>query len=284
MKIIRAEHIGFCFGVLEAVNICDSLEKVNNRKYILGMLVHNAHVMATMKEKGFEVITEEELLKEKDDLAKGDIVVIRAHGTSKKVYEKLKNRKVKIYDATCVFVSKIRKEIEFATEEGYSILFVGDRNHPEVRGIISFANDIQIFSDIEEAKKIIIDKEKKYLLSTQTTLNKKKFEEIKEYFKNSYRNINIFDKICGATAVRQRAVEKLAKKVDRMVVIGDRKSSNTKKLYEISYKINEKTILIEDEFGLDLAFFREAETVGIAAGASTPEVIIKNIENKIRGI
>ncbi|MBS9776207.1 MAG: bifunctional 4-hydroxy-3-methylbut-2-enyl diphosphate reductase/30S ribosomal protein S1 [Fusobacterium sp.] len=283
MEIIRAKHMGFCFGVLEAVNICDSLEKENRKKYILGMLVHNTHVMNEMKEKGFDIVTEEELLKEEDKLKEKDIVVIRAHGTSKKVYEKLQNRKVEIYDATCLFVSKIRKEIEFATREGYSILFVGDKNHPEVKGIISFAKDIQIFENLEEARKIEVKSDKKYLLSTQTTLNKKKFEEIKKYFKNIYKNVEIFDKICGATAVRQNAVEDLAKKVDLMIIVGDKKSSNTKKLYEISLKINENTILIEDELGLDLTLLKNKATVGITAGASTPEVIIKNIEKKIRG-
>lgn len=284
MKIIRAKHMGFCFGVLEAVNICDSLESETKKKYILGMLVHNTHVMNDMRGKGFEVVTEDELLSEKDNLKEGDIVVIRAHGTSKKVYEKLLKRKVEIYDATCTFVSKIRKEIEFATQEDYNILFVGDRNHPEVKGIISFADKIQIFETLEDAKKLNIDKEKKYLLSTQTTLNKKKFDEIKKYFKDFHKNVNIFDKICGATSVRQKAVEDLAKSVDIMLIVGDKKSSNTKKLFEISKKINEETVLIEDELGLDLEFLKEAKVVGITAGASTPEVIIKNIENKIRGI
>ncbi len=284
MRIIRAKHMGFCFGVLEAVNICNSLKNINKKKYILGMLVHNAHVVEAMKKNGFEMISEEQLLKDEDNLKVGEVVVIRAHGTSKKIYDKLSERKVEIYDATCLFVSKIRKEIELADEEGYDILFVGDKDHPEVRGIISFAERIQIFETLEEAKNIKIDEGKKYLLSTQTTLNKKKFQEIKKYFKNSYKNISIFDKICGATSVRQKSVENLAEKVDGMIVVGDKKSSNTKKLYEISTKINKETILIEDGLGLDFSFFEGKNTIGITAGASTPEEIIINIENKIRGI
>ena len=284
MEIIRAKHMGFCFGVLEAINVCNSLVEEKGRKYILGMLVHNKQVVEDMERKGFKLVTEDELLNDMDELKENDIVVIRAHGTSKSVHEKLKERKVKVFDATCIFVNKIRQEIEIANENGYRILFMGDRNHPEVKGVISFADDIQIFENFEEAKKLKIDLDKTYLLSTQTTLNKKKFEEIKKYFKENYKNVVIFDKICGATAVRQKAVEDLAVKVEVMIIVGDIRSSNTKKLYEISKKLNDNSYLVENEKQLDLSIFRGKEVVGITAGASTPEEIIMNIEKKVRGI
>ena len=284
MEIIRAKHMGFCFGVLEAINVCNSLVEEKGRKYILGMLVHNKQVVEDMQRKGFKLVTEDELLEDMDELKEDDIVVIRAHGTSKTIHQKLKERKVRVFDATCIFVNKIRQEIEIANENGYSILFMGDRNHPEVKGIISFAEDIQIFENFEEAQKIRIDLDKTYLLSTQTTLNKKKFEEIKKYFKENYKTVIIFDKICGATAVRQKAVEDLAIKVEIMIIVGDTKSSNTKKLYEISKKLNDNSYLIENEEQLDLTIFRDKEVVGITAGASTPEETIMKIEKKIRGI
>ena len=284
MEIIRAKYMGFCFGVLEAINVCNSLVEEKGKKYILGMLVHNKQVVEDMQRKGFRLVTEEELLQDVDSLEENDIVVIRAHGTSKKVHEKLKERKVKVFDATCIFVNKIRQEIEIANEKGYSILFMGDRNHPEVKGVISFADDIQIFESYEEATKLKIDLDKTYLLSTQTTLNKRKFEEVKKFFKENYKNVIIFDKICGATAVRQKAVEDLAVKVEVMIIVGDTKSSNTKKLYEISKKLNDNSYLVENEEQLDLTIFRDKEVVGITAGASTPEETIMNIEKKIRGI
>ena len=284
MEIIRAKYMGFCFGVLEAINVCNSLVEEKGKKYILGMLVHNKQVVEDMQRKGFRLVTEEELLQDVDSLEENDIVVIRAHGTSKKVHEKLKERKVKVFDATCIFVNKIRQEIEIANEKGYSILFMGDRNHPEVKGVISFADDIQIFESYEEATKLKIDLDKTYLLSTQTTLNKRKFEEVKKFFKENYKNVIIFDKICGATAVRQKAVEDLAVKVELMIVVGDTKSSNTKKLYEISKKLNYNTYLIENEEQLNLDIFSGKKVVGITAGASTPEETIMNIEKKIRGI
>ena len=284
MEIIRAKYMGFCFGVLEAINVCNSLVEEKGKKYILGMLVHNKQVVEDMQRKGFKLVTEDELLEDMDELKEGDIVVIRAHGTSKSVHEKLKERKVKVFDATCIFVNKIRQEIEIANEKGYSILFMGDRNHPEVKGVISFADDIQIFESYGEATKLKIDLDKTYLLSTQTTLNKRKFEEVKKFFKENYKNVIIFDKICGATAVRQKAVEDLAVKVELMIVVGDTKSSNTKKLYEISKKLNDNTYLIENEEQLDLDIFSGKKVVGITAGASTPEETIMNIEKKIRGI
>ena len=284
MEIIRAKYMGFCFGVLEAINVCNSLVEEKGKKYILGMLVHNKQVVEDMQRKGFKLVTEEELLQDVDSLEENDIVVIRAHGTSKKVHEKLKERKVKVFDATCIFVNKIRQEIEIANEKGYSILFMGDRDHPEVKGVISFADDIQIFESYEEATKLKIDLDKTYLLSTQTTLNKRKFEEVKKFFKENYKNVIIFDKICGATAVRQKAVEDLAVKVELMIVVGDTKSSNTKKLYEISKKLNDNTYLIENEKQLNLDIFSGKKVVGITAGASTPEETIMNIEKKIRGI
>ncbi|MFA1735883.1 bifunctional 4-hydroxy-3-methylbut-2-enyl diphosphate reductase/30S ribosomal protein S1 [Fusobacterium animalis] len=284
MEIIRAKYMGFCFGVLEAINVCNSLVEEKGKKHILGMLVHNKQVVEDMQRKGFKLVTEEELLQDVDSLEENDIVVIRAHGTSKKVHEKLKERKVKVFDATCIFVNKIRQEIEIANEKGYSILFMGDRNHPEVKGVISFADDIQIFESYEEATKLKIDLDKTYLLSTQTTLNKRKFEEVKKFFKENYKNVIIFDKICGATAVRQKAVEDLAVKVELMIVVGDTKSSNTKKLYEISKKLNDNTYLIENEEQLNLDIFSGKKVVGITAGASTPEETIMNIEKKIRGI
>ena len=284
MEIIRAKYMGFCFGVLEAINVCNSLVEEKGKKYILGMLVHNKQVVEDMQRKGFKLVTEEELLQDVDSLEENDIVVIRAHGTSKKVHEKLKERKVKVFDATCIFVNKIRQEIEIANEKGYSILFMGDRNHPEVKGVISFADDIQIFESYEEATKLKIDLDKTYLLSTQTTLNKRKFEEVKKFFKENYKNVIIFDKICGATAVRQKAVEDLAVKVEVMIIVGDIRSSNTKKLYEISKKLNDNTYLIENEEQLDLDIFSGKKVVGITAGASTPEETIMNIEKKVRGI
>ena len=288
MEIIRAKHMGFCFGVAGAIDICQKV--INNKNsynrniYILGMLVHNEHVVKKLEEQGFKTVKEEEILQGKDNLNKNDIVIIRAHGTSEKIFEILKEKQVEIYDATCVFVTHIRKTLVEMEKKGYDILFIGDKNHPEVKGIISFGKNVTVCNDLEELLKVEIDKTKKYCLLTQTTLNKKKLEKIKSYLENNFQNVKILDKICGATQVRQEAVEELAKKVDMLIVIGGKTSSNTKKLYDISSNFNPNTYLIQDENDLNIEWFRGMNKIGITAGASTPEEIVIKIENQIRGI
>lgn len=287
MEIIRAEKMGFCFGVAGAINLCNNIvneKKFEGNLFILGMLVHNKNVTSNMEKKGFITLSEDDLKEKKVNLNKKDMVIIRAHGTTKEIYDILEKEKVKIYDATCVFVEKIRKTLIEAEAKGKKIIFIGDKFHPEVKGIVSFGKDISIVNSFEEFTKLSIDKEKEYCLLTQTTLNKELFFHIKDYVEENFKNIEIFSKICGATYERQKAVEKLAKEVDIVLIAGDNKSSNSKKLYEISKSINEKSYLIQDKTELNSSWFNNTEKIGITAGASTPEEIILEIENDIRGI
>lgn len=295
MEIKRAEKMGFCFGVAGAINLCNKIEQEresNNEKeknfdgnlFILGMLVHNKNVTADMENKGFKTLSEEDLKEGKVKLNKKDTVIIRAHGTTKEIYDILEEEKVKIYDATCVFVERIRKALISAEKNGKKIIFIGDKYHPEVKGIVSFGNDVIIVNSFEEFINLEIDEDKEYCLLTQTTLNKELFFKIKKYTENNYKNIEIFSKICGATYERQKAVEKLAGEVDIVLIVGDNKSSNTKKLYEISKSVNEKSYLLQDKTEIDFSWFNNVKKVGITAGASTPEEIILEIEKEIRGI
>lgn len=288
MEIIRAKHMGFCFGVAGAIETCHTVlkeeENKNKRIFILGMLVHNQYVVDKLKSEGFLIVEEKDILEKKDDLKQDDIVIIRAHGTLKKIYNILEEKGVKVYDATCKFVTHIRDTLIEMEKKGNEIIFIGDKEHPEVKGIISFGKNIRVFNELEEIKKAEIDENKNYCVLTQTTLNKKKLEKIKSFLENHYSNVNILDKVCGATQVRQEAVEELSKKVDILLVIGGKNSSNTKKLYDISKAINKNTYLIENEKELEETWFTDCKKVGITAGASTPEEIVINIENKIRGI
>lgn len=288
MEIIRAKHMGFCFGVAGAIETCHTVlkeeENKNKRIFILGMLVHNQYVVDKLKSEGFLIVEEKDILEKKDDLKQDDIVIIRAHGTLKKIYNILEEKGVKVYDATCKFVTHIRDTLIEMEKKGNEIIFIGDKEHPEVKGIISFGKNIRVFNELEEIKKAEIDENKNYCVLTQTTLNKKKLEKIKSFLENHYSNVNILDKVCGATQVRQEAVEELSKKVDILLVIGGKNSSNTKKLYDISKAINKNTYLIENEKELEENWFTDCKKVGITAGASTPEEIVINIENKIRGI
>lgn len=289
MEIIRAKKMGVCFGVKEAIETCmKSVKEMKKGKniFVLGMLVHNEHVVKEIENLGIKIIEEEKLLQGQIVLEKGDIVIIRAHGTTKEIYEYLEEIEVEIRDATCVFVKDIRKKIVELERNGENIIFIGDKDHPEVSGILSFSNKISVFSGIEELKENIGEMccNKKYSLLTQTTLNTKKVQEIKKYLENTCLNVTIYNKICSATQERQEAVEELAKYVDLMLIIGGKKSSNTKKLFEISEKYNENTKLIDSIEEINEDWFKSISKIGISAGASTPEEIIKKIEDRIRGI
>lgn len=287
MIIKRADKMGFCFGVSGAVNLCEKIAQNNKnfpqKMYILGMLVHNKTVIEDMEKKGFNLLKEEDLLSEKIKLSENDTLVIRAHGTTKEVYDFLEKSNCKVYDATCVFVERIRNALIEAEKKGNHIIFIGDKNHPEVKGIISFGKNIDIVASFEEFLNFKIDPNKKYTLLTQTTFNKEIFFKIKDYILEKYNNIEIFSKICGATYERQRAVEKLADECDIIIIVGDKASSNSKKLFEISNEINKNSYLIENLSQLNKNWFDNVSSVGITAGASTPEKIIIEIEKFIRG-
>lgn len=287
MIIKRAEKMGFCFGVSGAIDLCEEVIKKNNiskkKMYILGMLVHNKVVIKDMEDKGFEILKEEDLLARKIHLGKNDLVVVRAHGTTKEIYKILDESGCEIFDATCVFVKRIRNALIEAENKGNKIIFIGDKNHPEVKGILSFGNNFEVVASFEEFLNFKVDKNINYTLLTQTTFNKEVFFKIKDYILENYNNIEIFSKICGATYERQRAVEKLAEECEAIIIVGDKKSSNSKKLYEISKEINEKSYLIEEVDQLNIDWLKNISSVGITAGASTPEKIIIEIEKFIRG-
>ncbi|MDP0493018.1 MAG: 4-hydroxy-3-methylbut-2-enyl diphosphate reductase [Fusobacterium sp. JB021] len=286
MKIIRAEKMGFCFGVAGAINLCESViktEKDYNKAYILGMLVHNKNVVEDMEKKGFITVSEEDLISGKIKFEKKDLIIIRAHGTTEEIYDILKRSEIKIIDATCIFVKKIRETLIEAGKNGKEILFIGDKNHPEVKGIVSFGRNVKVLANYDEFLDFEVEKNKKYCLLTQTTLNKEIFFQIKKNIENNYENIEIFSKICGATYERQIAVEKLAKEVDVVLIVGDLASSNTKKLYNLSKSINNKSYLIQNKSELNRKWLQNIKNIGITAGASTPEKVILEIEKDIRG-
>ena len=276
-RLKRAAKMGFCFGVKEAVELAENI-KSDQKTYMLGMLVHNEQVIEQLEAKGIKIVTEEEVLEGRDEISKGDSVIIRAHGTIKKIYEILNQKNVRIYDVACIFVKRSREELIAHEKDGYKIIFIGDKFHPEVRGIISFGNDVKVVKDFEELKKFKFEKSKKYYLLAQTTLNKNLYREITEYMNEKYSNCKI-----GNTIERQKAVEKLSTEVDVMLIIGGKNSSNTKKLYNISREINNKSYLIQTYKDIDFKWFEEGNKIGITAGASTPDEIVEKIESILLG-
>ena len=266
MKVIKAEKLGFCFGVKRAVEIALKTPSDQKKVSTYGPLIHNASVTQRLKDQNIEIIDH---LDQQDE----GTVIIRSHGVSSKVYEDAENKKIEIVDCTCPFVKKVHQIVQKYSDLNYKIIILGDENHPEVKGIIGWCKDAKVINTIEEAKKL---KEDKYCVVAQTTLNQSLWYEIKEVMKG-YESIEFFNTICSATKERQDAAIDLAKKVDCMIVIGGYDSSNTKKLYEICKKICENTVHIEKKSDLVMTNMLNCGIIGITAGASTPNWIIDEV-------
>lgn len=279
MEIILGKTAGFCYGVERAVN--GAKEEVTKSKelYCLGEIVHNRNVVEELKKIGIKFI-------ENIEEAKGT-TIIRAHGIAKSVYKKAEEMNLKIKDLTCPSVLKIHKIAEEYAEKGYFIILTGKENHPEVIGIASCCGEkYKIINDIEELTNIIekIKNQKNILLISQTTYSSKKFDEIAEKLTHSLGeivNLEIRKTICPSTEIRQKETEEIAQKVDIMIIIGDKKSSNTNKLYDLSCKYCQKVIFVGNSNEINFTEFDGVDKIGIMAGASTPKEDIISIKNSI---
>ena len=279
MKIIMAEHAGFCFGVNRAVSCVYDLIDKNKKIYTYGPIIHNEEVVKDLENHGVTVIDSLENLNELET----GTVVIRAHGVPESVYSILADSKMEIIDETCPFVKRIHNIVSEYSEKGYKIIIVGASEHPEVIGIKGWANDdAVVVENIEEAQKITIDKDIDVCIVAQTTYNLKKFQEIVEIIQNKAYNVNVVNTICNATKERQESADKIASLVDVIIVIGSSTSSNTRKLYDICKLKCERTYLIQTVDDLDFDFFKSASLVGITAGASTPNKIIEEVQDYVR--
>ncbi len=281
MEVIVAQHAGFCFGVTKAVDtVYDQIEKKSGMNiYTYGPIIHNEIVVSDLEKKGVRVIESPEEL---EGIDKG-IIVIRSHGVTKEVHKKLMETGLEIVDATCPFVKRIHKIVEEESGSGKSIIVVGSASHPEVEGIVSFAQGpVYVVDSPESAIKFEGNRELEYTLVSQTTFNKNKFQETVEIFRNNGYNINIVNTICNATDERQSEAEEIATKADVMIVIGGAHSSNSRKLYEICSQKCANTYFIQTLEDLHLELSKEVKLVGITAGASTPKNIIEEVQNYVR--
>lgn len=279
MNIIVGENAGFCFGVRNAVN--NTIDELKNDKkiYCLGELVHNKQVTDELKTKGVIFINGIEEAKGK--------TIIRAHGVPLNVYEKAKKMKIELKDLTCPKVLAIHKLAIKYKNEDYYIFLVGQKEHPEVIGTISFCGDncsiIENTEDIEkEIEKYKKSNLKRAVILAQTTISSIVFNNIVDKIKEYIENIEIKNTICTATKTRQKETENIAKQVDCMVIIGGKHSSNTTKLYDIAKKNCKNVFLVENKNDLEIEKIRQWEDIGIMAGASTPEKSIKEIVDILR--
>ena len=275
MEVQLAKSAGFCFGVKRAVDMVYEEAKNGEKVYTYGPIIHNEEVVNDLKEKGVCVVNTLEELKE---ITEGT-VIIRSHGVAREVYELLKKQNVRIVDATCPFVKKIHNIVKEHTEQGEEIIIIGNAKHPEVEGIKGWGKEnVTVIETAEEAEKYVVGEGKKVCIVSQTTFNYKKFQDLVEIISKKRYDIIALNTICNATEVRQSEAMQLAKISDAMIVIGGQSSSNTQKLYEICKKECKNTYYIQTLVDLDLDLFQSFRSVGITAGASTPNNIIKEVQ------
>ena len=279
MEIIVAKSAGFCFGVNNAVNMVFELLKTNNKEiYTFGPIIHNEQVVNHLSEKGVKT------LKDIEDLntinGKGHIV-IRAHGVTPIIYKKITDKGLILEDATCPYVKTIHNLVEEKSTEGYRIVIVGDKNHPEVIGINGWCNNNAYIVDNIDDIKSLKKSDEKICVVAQTTITKEKWHEINECLKEKFENILKFDTICSATSKRQAEVDEISKNVDLMIIIGDKNSSNTQKLYDISKKHCAMTFKAETSGDLPPVDVEKIRKIGISAGASTPDWVIEEVIKKM---
>jgi len=275
MLIKKARSYGFCFGVKRAVDLAEQ----SKNAVTLGPLIHNPLEIERLAKK-YNVKYVESI----NDIDKNiEKVIIRTHGIPKKDLHILKEKQVKIIDATCPFVKKPQEIVEKMSKVGYDIVIFGDENHPEVKGVKSYSvhNRVYVVKDIEELKNIKL--KENIATVAQTTRKLNEYLKIIDYLLSKYKEVRVFNTICNATFENQDAVRALSKETDVMVIIGGKNSSNTKQLYNIANE-NCESYLIESKDELQKEWFKNKKVCGISAGASTPEWLVNEVIEEIKRI
>ena len=275
MKVRVAETAGFCFGVKRAVDkVYEQAEKAEGFIYTYGPIIHNEEVVKDLTARGVKVIGSKEEL---DGLESGT-VIIRSHGVSREIQERIEARGLNLVDATCPFVKKIHKIVERESRKGAGIVIIGDAMHPEVEGIRGWCQgDVTVLQTEEEARNFTADSTKKLCLVSQTTFNYNKFHNLVEIISEKGYDIIVLNTICNATEERQTEARRIARESDGMIVIGGRHSSNTRKLFEICKNECENTYYIQTLDDLDVRQLHSMSCVSITAGASTPNNLIEEV-------
>ena len=279
MKVELAKSAGFCFGVEKAVNtVYEEAKKGNDIVYTLGPIIHNEEVVKDMKKRGVEAVKIEDLA----SLPKGT-VIIRSHGVSRDIFNFVKRSGHRVVDATCPFVKKIHAIVSVQSGKGKTVVIIGNPEHPEVMGIRGWGDEnTYAVENIEQFINLRLKKDEEIIIVAQTTFNHKKFQEIIDKISILGYDVRCFNTICNATQERQAEAKKIASNVDAMIVIGDKKSSNTGKLVEICQEECENTVFIQTLEDLDHGALLSVDSVGITAGASTPKHIIEEVQNIVR--
>ena len=280
MDVTVAKTAGFCFGVKRAVEkVYEQIEKGKTPIYTFGPIIHNEEVVRDLEERGVKVLETAEELRQLTD----GVVVIRSHGVGKDIYDILEKNGIEIIDATCPFVKKIHRIVSEQNENGRRVIIVGNGKHPEVEGIKGWGNDdTLVIETAEEFEKLQISDGEKLCIVAQTTFNYNKFQDLVEKISKTRYDILVLNTICNATQERQVEARRIASEVDAMIVVGGKTSSNTQKLYEICQTECKNTYYIQTLGDLDPECVSSVRSVGITAGASTPNHIIEEVHTNVR--
>ena len=282
MSVRVAKSAGFCFGVSRAVELVEKAVQEGRKVATLGPIIHNRHVVDKFEKMGVRVIEAPE------EALPGETVIIRSHGISRAVYERLEAQKVEIIDATCPFVKRIHTIVSRASEEGRLPIIIGTPTHPEVEGIAGWCGDCRVFQDVSELENWVksekISRDLAICMVSQTTSTESLWKLCGEFAKKQFTNLKIFDTICRATEYRQSEAAELSGVCQAMVVVGDPKSSNTGRLAMICREHCDKVFLVDNAAELKAEDFSGFTDVGITAGASTPAWIIKEVNKTMSEI
>ncbi len=278
MKINTAKSAGFCFGVKRAIAIAKECAGKNKPVYMLGDIVHNETVVHSLSLSGIKRI-------KRLGKGKGKILLIRAHGETKEIYIQAKKKGYKIIDATCPMVKEIHKLADGLEKKGFGIVIIGDKKHAEVKGITGQIKQKAVI--IDRLKNIPLKKlsrTKKTAVLVQSTQDYDKTLSIVKKLKKHIPNLKFFNTICVPTREKQAETKKMPLENEAMIIIGSKTSANTKRLYQLSKKINKNTHWIQSANDIRKKWFKNIKKAGITAGASTPDETIKEVTNRIKNI
>jgi len=276
LKIFLAKDAGYCFGVRDAVNLAYDTAKRHGDVYMLGDIVHNENVVADLNKAGARVV------RSLDEVPDGKPILFRAHGTLVETWDDAKSKDMNIVDATCPLVKEIHDEVLKLSKEGRKIIIIGDHGHDEVVGIASQVNDAIVVSNEKEAMKL--RKMKRAGVVSQSTQTIENVQKIINIIMTKVYDLNFVNTICFPTKRNQDQIKDLAKECDVMIVIGSFTSANSKRLTMLAEEINKKSYQVTDADDINIEWFAGAKTVGLSAGASTPDNIINNVLDKIKTI
>jgi 4-hydroxy-3-methylbut-2-enyl diphosphate reductase len=276
MEIVIAKNSGFCYGVKRALRLAYETRKKNG-SYVFtwGELIHNPGVINQLQEKGIRVISS------LSELKAGDTVIIRSHGVSPEIYRALKKKRVRLVDATCPIVKKIQQTVEKLSRKTAEMIIVGNKNHPEIQGLLGYSRGKALIIEDESQAKILPYKKKRMVLA-QSTQDGQLFSQVVARLVEKTSELTVYNTICESTRIRQEATTQLAHEVEALIIIGGRNSSNTNKLYHLSRRLLPKTYFIESPEEITTEMLQRVKKIGLSGGASTPPEVIKKTVTAIK--